>query len=53
MDERLDRRFDSLELRPSSYASSWSRAFDHLQEWIKKLEERVTALKGGRWKWPT
>lgn len=52
MDEKIDRvhydlshRIEGLELKVSSSASSWTRDFDSLHEWIEELEHRVSEIE--------
>ena len=43
--ERILHAIDGLELKISSYATSWTRNFDKLHAWMKEHEERLTALE--------
>lgn len=41
----MDKRFEGLELKVSSYASGWSRDFDRLHEWMEELDKRVNKVE--------
>ncbi|MEK7066376.1 MAG: hypothetical protein AAB965_02265 [Patescibacteria group bacterium] len=41
----MEKRFEGLELKVSSYASGWSRDFDRLHEWMEELDKRVNKVE--------
>mgnify|MGYP001572764263 CR=1 FL=1 len=47
-EERLVRAVSGFELKISSYASSWSRDFEKLHEWVKEIDERLASVEKKR-----
>ena len=43
--EQLNHRMEGVELKISSYASSWEREHSQLHDWVTELDKRVNKLE--------
>lgn len=43
--EHVDHRIDGLELKLTAYVGSWAKDFEKLHDWVKGIDERLTAVE--------
>lgn len=43
--DQLNHRMEGIELKVSSYASSWEREHSQLHDWVTELDKRINKLE--------
>jgi hypothetical protein len=47
-EQQVSRHIEGLELKISAYASSWSRDFEQIHDWVKDHEQRLKHIESKR-----